>query len=260
MSASTKNPPYSFRYLCVSGGGGGGGSSYGGRSGGGGGGGGFRSSIEGLNSGGGGTVEPVFSLTPATYAITVGAGGTGNDRGSGGTSKINFFTALPGGGGSRAQSQRQGGSGASGGGGGADYPGGGGGAGGLGTAGQGFDGGAGGGTQSGSGGGAGGPASGGTPGVGITTDISGSIVTYSEGGTRGTRLNGPANSGKGGGGVSSDKQTNGFGGSGIIILQIPNWISVSFSAGVTQTSYDDGVGNNVYVVTAAGATDTFTLE
>ena len=96
-------------YLVVAGGGGGG------CQGSGGGAGGYRSSVTGESTGGGGTLESVFPVSPGPYTITVGAGGAGGvgnhpsiaTVGSQGTdsyfgppSTPNGITATKGGGGS----------------------------------------------------------------------------------------------------------------------------------------------------------------
>jgi hypothetical protein len=66
----------------------------------------------------------------------------------------------------------------------------------------------------------------------------------------------------GGGGGSSNTGTaatsSGAGGSGIVVLRAPSSVSVTFSGGVTQTNSTIGE-NKVYIVTAAGPTDTVTI-
>jgi len=69
---------------------------------------------------------------------------------------------------------------------------------------------------------------------------------------------GTVNTGSGGGGGKDNLSTGGSGGSGVIIFAIPTGTSVTFSGGVSQTSSVVS-GNDVYVVTAAGPTDTVTI-
>jgi hypothetical protein len=70
-------------YLVVAGGGGGGAGT-----GGGGGAGGYRSSVSGENSGGGSSAESLFSISPGSYSVTIGAGGNGATGPQGGPSAI----------------------------------------------------------------------------------------------------------------------------------------------------------------------------
>jgi hypothetical protein len=51
---------------------------------------------------------------------------------------------------------------------------------------------------------------------------------------------------------------SGAGGSGVVIFSVKNGTTVSFSVGVTETNSLVG-GNRVYIVTAAGPTDTVTI-
>jgi hypothetical protein len=70
--------------------------------------------------------------------------------------------------------------------------------------------------------------------------------------------NGTTNTGAGGycagGGVNG-----GSGGSGVVILSIPEANTATFSGGVTQTSTTSG-GRRIYTITAAGASDTVTFS
>jgi hypothetical protein len=52
--------------------------------------------------------------------------------------------------------------------------------------------------------------------------------------------------------------TSGSGGSGIVILSIPEANTATFSGGVTQTSTTSG-GRRIYTITAAGVSDTVTF-
>lgn len=218
-------------YLVVAGGGGGAGGGW--RVAGGGGGAG------GLRTGTG------FSLTPGSYAITVGAGGAGGDgqsipSTSGSNSIFSTITSNGGGFGGR-DSPGAGGSGGSGGGSTGSV------AGGAGNTpstspSQGNNGGAGSGSLgvnncgSGGGGGAGGvggnsPSSSvaGTAGPGASSSITGSSVTYAAGGAgavdtatnNGTAgANNTGNGGGGGGGIEQQQYRNGgAGGSGIVIIR-----------------------------------------
>jgi hypothetical protein len=56
----------------------------------------------------------------------------------------------------------------------------------------------------------------------------------------------------------SSSVTGSSGGSGIIILSIPEANTATFSGGVTQTSTTSG-GRRIYTITAAGASDTVTF-
>ena len=69
---------------------------------------------------------------------------------------------------------------------------------------------------------------------------------------------GGANTGGGGGGMAVTVGGSGAGGSGIVILSVPNTFTASFSAGVTRTQLSVG-SNLVWRVTAAGLTDTVTF-
>ena len=201
-------------YLVVAGGGGGG--NRGSRWGGAGGGGGLRSSISGVNSGGGASTEASLSVsTNQSYTITVGGGGgpgsiNGGTGGRGGTSSIGTaVTTVGGGGGGNAG----GGSGGSGGGGSNSA------GGGAGTAGQGYAGG--GSTDQGLGGGGGGAAGAGAqnyrgPALSFTDKLQSGTVSFSLGGAMNTGAGG-ANTGNGGdAGYSGGADS---GGSGIVYIR-----------------------------------------
>jgi hypothetical protein len=237
-------------YLVVAGGGGGG------CQGGGGGAGGLRSTVSA--TGGGGLLESSLNLTPADYAVTVGAGGAsssvGTSRGGNGSNSVfSTITSIGGGGGgSRGSGVEPGASGGSGGGagviGGSTSPG-------SGTTNQGFAGGFNFGSANfGGGGGGGGGAvgsngtssSGGSGGSGVIVSITGASVAYAGGGGAGlyqaagvagsggiggggagtvgggTATSGIPNTGGGGGGSGSTDfgaTTSGAGGSGIVIIR-----------------------------------------
>lgn len=275
--------PISVEYLVIAGGGGGGGVGGGG----GGGGGGFRT----------GTLT---EATGTAYTVTVGAGGLGTTSGSargenGGNSVFDTITANGGGGGGSTTASgvlpcSSGGSGG-GGGGGINSYGGGGGCGAFFQ--QGFGGGGGSGSGgSGGGGGAGGTGTtgstvGGAGGIGKVSTITGASVYYSGGGgggqttTAGTGpssggtggggnggrspvgpTNGTPNTGGGGGGSyrSSGTEPAASGGSGVVILKIPNTFSATFSAGVTSSVSTSVTGYKVYTITATGASPTVTFS
>ena len=206
VSFTTANIP--VEYLVVAGGGAGGEDIAGG-----GGAGGLRTNVVGATSGGGASAEASLSLAPATYTVTVGAGGaavTGsesipaNTGTNGSNSVFSSVTALGGGGGGAE------------GGGGANTGGSGGGAGyntntgAAGTANQGYAGGNAIGGTCGGGGGAGGvgvsPASagsyGGNGGSGVISTIDGTSYYYAGGGggSGWTSALGAGNGGAGGGG------------------------------------------------------------
>lgn len=115
-------------------------------------------------------------------------------------------------------------------------------------------------------GGNGGNASLGTSGlggVGVASSITGSSVTYGTGGNGGVTQSagsaGGLNTGKGGGGSGVDSFADGgSGGSGIVIIRIPNAYTATFSAG-TNTLSTAVSGFNIYSCTSTGTrTVTFT--
>jgi hypothetical protein len=259
MSGSFGNAPYPVEYLVIGGG------SYGGYDiGGGGGAGGFRE----------GTAE-VFS----TYSVVIGAGavtfgpqnpsrifGIEANGGGNGQAGPGFISSNPGGSGgggggysgftapaagnTPATSPSQGNSG------------------GTGVAGSA---GGGGGGAGGVGGNAAGGGVRGAKGAGKSSSISGSAVTYAEGGQGASTgaqgvgggttsgMNGGANTG-GGGGANNAVVVGGNGGSGVVIFRVAPQASVTFSAGVTQTSTTVGPWK-VYTVTATSTTsETVTIS
>ena len=181
--------------------------------GGGGGGGGVAFSRHG-GGGAGGLLFGTTTLTPGTYSVTVGAGGTGGSSGtprstSGGNSTAIGLTAVGGGGGeSGTDGTRDALSGGSGGGNGGFL-----GAGASGTSGQGFAGGGGQSNGAGGGGGAGalgGNGStnvGGAGGIGVTSAITGTSRGIAGGGGGAAITNGTASFGGGAGASASN--TNG---------------------------------------------------
>jgi hypothetical protein len=242
-------------YLVIAGGGGGGRSNT--NSAGGGGAGGYRSSVQGDFSGANSNAEPVIFVTPQSYSVVVGAGGSGrsgnNRGGNGGNSSFGDVVSVGGGGGAAQAINGDGLPGGSGGG--ASY-----GndnrfhAGGAGTPGQGFRGGNKQNTGSSQGAGGGGAGEQGIDvsgtgnvstrgGNGLTSSITGKPITRAGGGggvsaaTSGggaggaggggtASLGGNAhagfpNTGSGGGGASNTGGTSGAGGSGIVIIRYP---------------------------------------
>jgi hypothetical protein len=211
------------------------------RAGGGGGAGGFRSSIS--PTGGGLSAESAITgLSFSTnYTVTVGAGGAsggiGTQGANGSNSVFNTITSTGGGGGGAGGGQNNGSGGGSGGGGSQ------GGSGAAGTSGQGY---AGGNSSSGNLGGGGGGA--GANGAldsntsartaGVSNNITGSSVTYAEGGffvSSGPWTPGPANSGYGGMGGYNDENPGGPGGSGVVILRYPDTHTITIGSGLTGT-------------------------
>ena len=183
-------------YLVIAGGGGGAAQTN--DQGAGGGAGGYRNSYSSESSGGGGSSETELTVTATTYTVTVGAGGgTGS---GGGDSTFSSITSV--GGGAAGAYNTVGGTGGSGAGGSANQ------VGGAGTANQGFAGGTGQSSdatgRAGGGGGAGavgvnGPV--GTGGAGLSSSITGSVVTRAGGGGGADwNLAGSASGGTGGGG------------------------------------------------------------
>ena len=67
---------------------------------------------------------------------------------------------------------------------------------------------------------------------------------------------GTANTGGGGGGHGANGSTS-TGGSGIVVIKIPNTYVASFSAGLTVTTITSVSGFNIYKVTAGTGTVTF---
>jgi hypothetical protein len=67
---------------------------------------------------------------------------------------------------------------------------------------------------------------------------------------------GTANTGGGGGGTGGDPgvKTSGAGGSGIVIIKIPDTITATFSAGVTSSLSTSVAGFKIYTVTATSTT------
>ena len=290
--------PFTIDYLVIAGGGGG-------ASGGGGGGaGGLRSSVT-VSGGGASAQSPITCSATTVYTLNVGAGGLGYNFGPNdgrrGTSSVFGSVSTTGGGGgmhpngsvnvqvsggSTGGSQHNlnassYGSPVAGEGYGsantsgsypANYPGNGGG----GAGGQGAD--------------HGSSSSGGTGGVGVSINITGSSVFYAGGGGGSGRDNAlGALGGNGGGGRGASvpvangyyagaNGTNGLGGGagsgtgagtldkggdggdGVVILKIPNTHTPVFSAGVVGTTPSLAVaGFKVYTITAAGLSDTVTF-
>jgi hypothetical protein len=225
--------------------------------------------------------------TSVAYTVTVGAGGAqqngpGGDGNPGASSVLGTITAAGGrgaaasapltsfAGGTIATSSQGGGQGGPG----NDVNGSAGGGGGAGAAGTS-------GNSSGT--------IGGNGGVGLSTSISGSSVFYAGGGggsaysnTRGTGGNGgggngtkgtngqvlgsagTANTGGGGGGAShpangADYGYGWAGGSGRVMIKIPNTFTATFSGGATTSLSTSVTGFKVYTVTAAGTSDTVTF-
>ena len=280
---------YSASFLVIAGGGSGGSGTtspnY--RTGGGGGAGGYRSSFNSETSGGGGSAESALTLTPGTvYTITIGQGGAGSTSigNVGGDTTLagsNITDIVSAGGGYGANWTNTGGAGGSGGGGGGDTnPR----AGGSGTANQGYAGGANNtaGNISGGGGGAGAVgadgsgARSGVGGTGVASTITGSSVTRGGGGagghtsadgggaggggnsgaTNGNGSAGTANTGGGGGAsgeeYSPNNPTSGAGGSGVVILSVPD---ASYSGTTTGSpTVATGVsGQTVITFNASGS-------
>ncbi len=189
---------------------------------GGGGAGGLRSTVG--STGGGGSLESKISFSKDTnYTVLVGAGGgfttNGSDSSIYGTG-ISTITSIGGGsGGFRLNAGANGQTGGSGGGGG-DYSG----VAGSGTANQGFAGGNGGADGAGGGGGAGGAGSAGTTtggarGAGLSINITGSSITYAQGGIGGGGTTGSSSSINTGKGGDSGETTSYVGSSGVVVLR-----------------------------------------
>jgi hypothetical protein len=241
--------PYLVDILIVAGGGGGGGSSGDGVAGGGG-------------AGAGGYLYYTNQLLTVSTAltITVGAGGSrgsqGNVGGQGGSSSVTGYTTAVGGGAGRDADDNN--VSISNGGSGGGASGSSGGVAGSGTSGQGN----GGGTKNdsnagsfagGGGGGIGSAGSGRTRGTGASNSISGSSVTYAEGGYgQGTSnfinagVDGTANRGFGGNGAFNGSASGGAGGSGVVII---SYAGSQKGTGGTVTSVG---GNTIHTFTTSG--------
>lgn len=252
------------------------------KSGGGGGAGGYRSSY-GTSGGGASAENPLTLLTNHPYSVVVGAGGVVSAtlteaNGPGNFSQFASIFCVGGGLGNGSSTLNEltaatlsGGSG--------------GGEGGIGTTNQGYNGG---GVPSGDGGSGGGGAgaagatatsqSGANGGNGVSSVITGELVSFAGGGggggyftsTPGSGGNGgggdggnlstnatagAANSGGGGGGGMGERSgyTAGYGGqggSGVVIFQVPDTTTVTFSAGVTSSTSTIIGGYKVITVTA----------
>jgi len=267
-------------YLVVAGGGGGGSDR-----GAGGGAGGYRSSVVGESSGGGASAEPKLGVVVQSYSVTVGAGGAAATNGS--NSSFGSITATGGGRGGTvgSASNENGVNGGSGGG--TRRPSS---IVGIGTLGEGFNGGLFNSTlNSGGGGGAGGLPGIRNGGNGVSSLISGALVTRAGGGGGGAEVNGNggtggvggggaganlintngsagrANTGGGGGGGGDSSGIGGSGGSGVVIVRYPitgiNEDIIQASGGETSTFLEGttiyavhqfkNVGNNSFVVSNA---------
>ena len=236
--------------------------------------------------GAGGLLTGTTPVLPSTaYAIQVGGGGAIYSN-AGSNSVFASFTAV--GGGAGGGKFGSGGAGGSGGGGGHK-----GGAGGAGTSGQGNSGYGTGDYCTGMGGGGAGAASSGRDGgVGLQVSITGSAVYYAGGGGGGSHCggntgssgglggggngggghsrscvdvptSGTANTGGGGGGQGSlgCPYASGSGGSGIVVLRIPNSRTATFSGGVSSSLNTSVSGFKIYTITATSTvseTVTFT--
>lgn len=244
-------PPTIVNYLVVAGGGGSGGASGDGVTGSAGGGAGGLRTSSGTTGGGGTTQEPITMVLGTNYTVTIGAGGslgTAGNNGTNGNNSVFATVTSTGGGKGRKADDSVNADGGSGGG----ASGSGGAAAGNGTANEGFAGGtkndvAAGSFAGGGGGGAGGAGSGRTRGVGVSNSLSGSAVTYAEGGYgQGTSNNinagvaGTANRGNGANGASNGGNQGAAGGSGIVILTYNKRYVITIGAGLTgTTSFSD---------------------
>jgi hypothetical protein len=240
-------------------------------------------------SGGGGaggylTGTAALSLG-ASYTVTVGAGGANATNGN--NSVFASYTSFGGGRGGQYATNDAGSGGSGGGGGGQSQPGA------LGTTGQGYNGGSGtyGGGLSAGGGGGGASAAGasatytsagvgGNGGNGLVSSITGSSAYYAGGGGGGQRnfttsatggsggggnggnsvvnkgQNGTANTGGGAGGHGSGGEIS-SGGSGIIVIKVPNTYTGTFTSGLTVSTITSVSGFNIYKVTAGTGTVSF---
>ena len=200
--------------LLVVGGGAGGGGSVGG------------AGVPGGGGGGGQVLEDDFYFTAGTYTVTVGAGGAAGQSGAGfgqpshgknGNASLvgNYMAAGGGGGGPRTTNaaRDRGYDGASGGGGGLS---------GVGGSAYSTLTGNDGASSGGGGGGAGGTPSGSTGGVGESSSITNTPVTYGAGGdgNQDPCVAGGANTGDGGEGVQDENNQPSAGGSGIVVVRV----------------------------------------
>jgi hypothetical protein len=100
--------------------------------------------------------------------------------------------------------------------------------------------------------------------VGVASSITGGSVTYAVGGVgskTGAIAAGASNTGTGGSGTNNGatNTAGGGGGSGFVVIKIPDFYSATFTGGVTQTNATSG-GFKVYQITAAGVADTVTFS
>ena len=273
-------PVFNVEYLVIAGGGSGG-TNNGGA---GGGAGGYRCNVPGESSGGGASAENSFLVLLQTpYTVTVGGGGnasTNPNKGNNGSNSVfASITSVGGGGGGSGGTDTSGNTGGSGGGStrGSTI--------GSGTTNQGFNGGSSTGSSifgTGGGGGAGQVGQTGTTlingngGDGVQSNITGT-PTYRAGGGGGGRTDnlgsnttgglggggrgtgtadlpgsGTVNTGSGGGGTRN--QSSGAGGSGIVIIKIPDSRTATFSSGVTSSVSTAVAGFKIYTVTATSTT------
>lgn len=273
MAGPLRLPPFNVSYLVIAGGGSGGRSLSGANDyGGGAGAGGYRCNVVGENSGGGASAEAALLVPFGSYIVTVGAGGSSADAfnwTSGNNSVFSSIASIGGGWGGGLtgtpawRNAAVGGSGGAGGEGSSAA---------AGTTNQGFTGAAAGGGAGGGGGGAGGAGGvgasnvGGAGGIGVSSSITGSAVGRGGGGAGwgpsasagatdggGTHFTGGGVANTGGGGGAGGGTAGGNGGSGVVIFRAPAEVSVTFSAGVTQTNTLVGT-NRVYVITATSTT------
>jgi hypothetical protein len=248
----------------------------------GGGGGGIGYDLGYFASGGGGGGGVILSsgtfLTGIQYKLEVGAGGSQTSSGT--ASTFSSFVAIGGGGGAPAfqVSAPPGQNGGCGGGGTYAYSTNG--IGGSGIPGQGFNGGGGNSANS-RGGGGGGSAFIGTTGTAVPSGGYGKLVDWTGinsrfGGGGGGGPNGPGglggggtggtpptagtvSTGGGGGGVQANSRFDGgVGGTGTILIRVPDTVSATFSAGVSSTS-QSAAGYKVFQITATSTTSEYLI-
>ena len=265
-SSVTPTANISIDYLVVAGGGGGGFWLAGG-----GGAGGLRSTV--TSTGGGGSLESQLLAPPgSTFTVTVGSGGSAASSARGNTGSNSTFstiTSIGGGGGATYGTSPGASTGGSGGGGAHANE-----TGAAGTVNQGYAGGngftnawsssGGGGGGAGSVGGNGSNGTFGNAGSGLAISITGSSITYAQGGRGGAGNGasggssysgqgeaGASNTGTGGGGGGSleGTHTGGNGGSGVVILRTTQ----AATATTGSPTYTTSGGNHIYQFTSSGS-------
>ena len=73
-------------------------------------------------------------------------------------------------------------------------------------------------------------------------------------------MNGDTNTGGGGGGAQASNLNPGDGGSGFIVIKIPDTITATFSSGVTKSSSTGGGFKTIQVTATSSGSETVTFS